>query len=120
MITNGRHRPPPTAGVAAGVKDAVEADVAAPGSTIRRGIARAAEGTPLRSSLGTETAEYRANREAQLVLLRQLDEQLDLARAGGGPRYADRHHARGRLLARERIEVLLDRDAYFLELSPLA
>src|SRR5215813_14485896 len=48
------------------------------------------------------------------------DLQLDLARAGGGPRYANRHHARGRLLARERIELLLDRDAHFLELSPLA
>jgi len=82
--------------------------------------ARAAEGTPLRSSLDTGSAEYRANFEAQLALLRQHDEQLNLARAGGGPRYADRHHARGRLLARERIELLLDRDAHFLELSPLA
>jgi acyl-CoA carboxylase subunit beta len=82
--------------------------------------ARAVEGTPLRSSLDTGSAEYRANREAQLALLRQHDEQLDLARAGGGPRYAERHRARGRLLARERIELLLDRDAYFLELSPLA
>jgi len=82
--------------------------------------ARAAEGTPLRSSLDTVSAEYRANREAQLALLRQHDEQLDLARAGGGPRYAERHRARGRLLARQRIELLLDRDAHFLELSPLA
>ena len=68
--------------------------------------ARAAEGTPLRSSLDTVSAEYRANREAQLALLRQHDEQLDLARAGGGPRYAERHRARGRLLARERIEAI--------------
>jgi acyl-CoA carboxylase subunit beta len=82
--------------------------------------ARAAEGTPLRSSLDTGSAEYRANREAQLALLGQHDEQLDLARAGGGPRYAERHRARGRLLARERIELLLDRDVHFLELSPLA
>jgi acetyl-CoA carboxylase carboxyltransferase component len=82
--------------------------------------ARAAEGTPLRSRIDTGSAEYRANREAQLALLRQHDEQLDLARAGGGPRYEDRHRARGRLLARERIELLLDRDAHFLELSPLA
>jgi acetyl-CoA carboxylase carboxyltransferase component len=82
--------------------------------------ARAAEGTSLRSRIDTGSAEYRANREAQLALLRQHDEQLDLARAGGGPRYEDRHRARGRLLARERIELLLDRDAHFLELSPLA
>jgi acyl-CoA carboxylase subunit beta len=82
--------------------------------------ARAAEGTVLGSTLDTGSAGYQANREAQLALLGQLGEQLDLARAGGGPRYAERHHARGRLLARERIELLLDRDAHFLELSSLA
>ena len=82
--------------------------------------ARAAEGTVLRSSLVTGSAEYQANRVAQLALLGQLEEQLELARSGGGPRYAERHRARGRLLARERIELLLDRDAHFLELSALA
>ena len=82
--------------------------------------ARVAEGTVLRSSLDPGSAEYQANRAAQLELLAQLDEQLELARAGGGPRYVQRHRDRGRLLARERIELLLDRDAPFLELSPLA
>lgn len=38
----------------------------------------------------------------------------------GGQRYADRHRERGRLLARERVELLLDQDASFLELSTLA
>ncbi|GED99584.1 acetyl-CoA carboxylase carboxyltransferase subunit [Gordonia spumicola] len=40
--------------------------------------------------------------------------------SAGGPRYTERHRERGKLLARERIELLLDRDAPFLELSPLA
>jgi acetyl-CoA carboxylase carboxyltransferase component len=46
----------------------------------------------------------------------------DHARAldGGGPKYVDRHRRRGKLLARERIELLLDPDSAFLELSPLA
>ncbi|WP_082802075.1 acyl-CoA carboxylase subunit beta [Herbidospora cretacea] len=39
---------------------------------------------------------------------------------GGGQKYVDRHHSRGKLLARERVELLLDPDAPFLELSPLA
>jgi acyl-CoA carboxylase subunit beta len=82
--------------------------------------ARVAEGTVLRSRLDPGSADYQANRAAQLELLAQLDQQLELARAGGGPRYAQRHAGRGRLLARERIELLLDRDAHFLELSPLA
>ncbi|MCU1606900.1 MAG: Methylcrotonoyl-CoA carboxylase, partial [Modestobacter sp.] len=81
---------------------------------------RVTEGTVLSSALDTRGEQYRANRTASLAVLAQLEEQLDLARAGGGQRYADRHRDRGRLLARERIELLLDRDAAFLELSPLA
>jgi acyl-CoA carboxylase subunit beta len=76
--------------------------------------------TVLVSRVDTAAAPYQANRAANLRLLAELDAQLELARAGGGARYVDRHRARGKLLARERIELLLDRDAPFLELSPLA
>ena len=41
-------------------------------------------------------------------------------RVGGGEKYTSRHKAAGKLLPRERIELLLDRDSYFLELCPLA
>jgi acetyl-CoA carboxylase carboxyltransferase component len=82
--------------------------------------ARVTEATVLRSSLDTGSPEYLANTEAQLALLGELAAELEAARAGGGPRYAQRHRDRGRLLARERIELLLDRDAPFLELSALA
>jgi len=81
---------------------------------------RAAEGPVLRSALDPAADTYRANREANLRVLAELDEQIELAKAGGGPRYAQRHHGRGRLLARERVELLLDRDSPFLELSVLA
>lgn len=52
----------------------------------------------------------------QLELIAKLQAE---GRAGGGEKYTRRHHERGKLLARERIELLLDRDAPFLELSPL-
>src|SRR5215216_6094613 len=74
----------------------------------------------LASRLDRASASYRANRSANLRLLEELAEQLAQSRAGGGERYVARHRARGKLLARERIELLLDRDAPFLELSPLA
>ena len=74
----------------------------------------------LKSSLDVTDDTYRRNREVQLAAVAALHEQLDLARAGGGNKYADRHHARGKMLVRERIELLLDRDAAFLELSALA
>ncbi len=63
---------------------------------------------------------YRANYEGMLAQVRYLEEQLARARAGGGEKYVRRHRERGKLLPRERIELLLDRDSPFLELSPLA
>lgn len=61
-----------------------------------------------------------ANRTAMLEKLSDLEAQHAVAVAGGGQKYVDRHHARGKLTARERIELLLDPGSAFLELSPLA
>ncbi|HXO24739.1 MAG TPA: carboxyl transferase domain-containing protein [Streptosporangiaceae bacterium] len=74
----------------------------------------------LKSTLDTTDETYQDNRRVQLEALAALEQQLDLVRAGGGERYARRHHERGRLLVRERLELLLDRDTPFLELSSLA
>jgi acetyl-CoA carboxylase carboxyltransferase component len=74
----------------------------------------------LRSSVDTGSDSFLRNRQVQLAAVAALTEQLELARAGGGEAYAARHHARGRMLARERIEQLVDRDAPLLELSSLA
>jgi acyl-CoA carboxylase subunit beta len=70
--------------------------------------------------IDTASAEFAANRAAQLEKLAEIDDLLADARAGGGPRYVERHRARGKLLPRERIELLIDQDSPFLELSPLA
>ena len=74
----------------------------------------------LSSRVDTTSEVYQKNRAGQLAAIAALNEQLELARAGGGPRYAKRHRDRGRLLARERMELLVDRDAPMLELSSLA
>jgi acyl-CoA carboxylase subunit beta len=73
-----------------------------------------------RSRLDPASESFRKNRDDMLALLADVDTQLALARAGGGERSVARHRERGKLLIRERIELLLDRDASFLELSPLA
>ncbi len=70
--------------------------------------------------IDTNSENFRANRGAMLALLQEIEAQLELARAGGGERSVARHRQRGKLLVRERIELLLDRDSPFLELSPLA
>jgi acetyl-CoA carboxylase carboxyltransferase component len=74
----------------------------------------------LSSRVDPASETYRDNRAGQLAAIAALNEQLELARAGGGPKYAQRHRDRGRLLARERIELLVDRDSPLLELSSLA
>jgi acetyl-CoA carboxylase carboxyltransferase component len=61
-----------------------------------------------------------AHRVAMLEKLADLDAEHAKAVAGGGERYVERHHARGKLLPRERIELLIDPGSAFLELSPLA
>ncbi len=69
---------------------------------------------------GPTGAAATTNREAMESKLADLDAEHAKAVAGGGERYVDRHHARGRLLPRERIELLVDEGSAFLELSPLA
>jgi acetyl-CoA carboxylase carboxyltransferase component len=61
-----------------------------------------------------------SNREAMLDKLTELDAEHAKAVAGGGAKYVARHHERGKLMPRERIELLVDEGSAFLELSPLA
>ena len=45
-------------------------------------------------------------------ILRRLEEMRAAARAGGGARRIEAQHAKGKLTARERIEILLDPDSF--------
>src|SRR6202000_1305586 len=76
--------------------------------------------TVLPSALDPASGAYAERRTAMLAKIADLDAEHAKAVAGGGPKYVDRHRKRGKLLARERIELLVDPDAPFLELSPLA
>jgi acetyl-CoA carboxylase carboxyltransferase component len=76
--------------------------------------------TVLASALDPRSDDYAAHRTALLDKLAALDAEHAKALAGGGEKYVARHRKRGKLLARERIELLLDPDTPFLELSPLA
>jgi acyl-CoA carboxylase subunit beta len=74
----------------------------------------------LRSTLDTADASFAHNREATLAALDRVHALTARMLAAGGEKYVTRHRDRGKLLARERVELLLDEDAPFLELSPLA
>jgi acetyl-CoA carboxylase carboxyltransferase component len=78
------------------------------------------EGAVLPTSIDPHSPAFRANQAYWERERQVLRERLAWARAGGGPRAVERHRARGKLLARERIELLLDPGTAFLEFSPLA
>ncbi len=61
-----------------------------------------------------------SRRAAMLDKIAALDAEHAKAVAGGGEKYVERHRRRGKLTARERIELLVDEGSAFLELSPLA
>ncbi|WP_216870671.1 acyl-CoA carboxylase subunit beta [Modestobacter excelsi] len=72
------------------------------------------------SELDTRGEMFRENREFMLDRLEGLQELLDQAALGGGVKAQQRHAARGKLSIRERISLVLDPGAPFLEISPLA
>ncbi len=76
--------------------------------------------TILRTAVNTNSPEYVAAAEAMATKLAEVNAETAKALAGGGDKYVARHHERGKLLARERIELLIDPDSPFLELCPLA
>src|SRR5690606_28128984 len=63
---------------------------------------------------------YQLNRQVMLERLEEIEELTASVRHGGSERSVARHRARGRMLVRERIELLVDPHRHFLELSPLA
>jgi acetyl-CoA carboxylase carboxyltransferase component len=74
----------------------------------------------LSSTVKTDTPEFAANTERMRALVAELRARHDRVRAGGGPKYLERHRQLGKLPARDRIAQLVDAGTPFLELSALA
>lgn len=76
--------------------------------------------TVLRTTVDPRSADFTANMAAMEAKLAELDGEYAKVLESGGEKAVARHRQRGKMLARERVEMLLDRDAPFLELSALA
>ena len=72
------------------------------------------------SKIDVRSKEFADNRAAMLPLVDDLKATLQRNAAGGSAAARTKHTQGGKLLARERISVLLDPGSPFLELSPLA
>src|SRR5262245_61332287 len=75
---------------------------------------------PIKSLVDKNSESYRANYAANLAGVERLKNELKKSTLGGGEQYVKRHLARGKLLPRERVEMLLDEGSYFLEIASLA
>ncbi|MBK8191090.1 MAG: methylcrotonoyl-CoA carboxylase [Vampirovibrionales bacterium] len=74
----------------------------------------------LETQLDARSERFEENARQMRELVNDFKTRMATARLGGGEALIERHRARGKLTARDRIEQLLDPGAPFLELSPLA
>ena len=74
----------------------------------------------LRTAVDPASPTAIARAEAMDALVAELRERLAAASRGGSEQARAKHRARGKLLARERIDRLLDPGSPFLEIAPLA
>jgi len=74
----------------------------------------------LETKLNARSAEFQANALAMRGLVDDLNVQLAKAALGGGAAARAKHTARGKLLPRDRVQLLLDPGTPFLEIAPLA
>ena len=66
------------------------------------------------SRVNRSDPDFDSRKEHNLSLLKELSSRHDEARAGGGGKYEARHRSRGKFLARERIERIIDPGSSFL------
>ena len=74
----------------------------------------------IESKLNPRSDDFKANAAAMQVLVDDLRDKVARIAEGGGAAASARHVARGKLLPRERVRMLLDPGTPFLELSQMA
>ena len=74
----------------------------------------------INSKINTRSAEFQTNAGWMQQLVDDLRAKLAVVQQGGGQAARDKHTARGKLLPRDRVQMLLDPGTPFLEIAPLA
>lgn len=74
----------------------------------------------LESKVDTNSQSFKDNVEFMKKAVQQYKDRLNTIHEGGPPKYRELQKSRGKLLARERLDKLFDRNTPFLELNALA
>ena len=72
------------------------------------------------SKINSSSADFKKNKAFHQKLLADFQQEIATVKLAGGVKNVEKHHQRNKLLARERIQLLKDSNASFLELSSLA
>jgi hypothetical protein len=74
----------------------------------------------LKTKIDIASNEFKSNKKEFEKLLKQFRGRMENSTRGGSERAINKHKERGKLLARDRINLLVDPNTPFLELSSLA
>ena len=74
----------------------------------------------LKSQINPNSKEFQDNKKAYMELMSRYRDGMAMSMQGGGTSAIEKHKKRNKLLARERIDLLIDKNTPFLELSPMA
>ena len=75
---------------------------------------------PIQSKINPNSQQFKTNQEGMKTFIETLDKAMAESRFQGKEKHIERARKRGKLLARERLELVLDKDSPFLELLPLS
>ena len=74
----------------------------------------------IESQIDTSGSEFKENYAHHQAIAETYRQRMAEIGKGGPEKYRERHKSRGKLLARERLNKLFDRNTPFLELNPMA
>lgn len=74
---------------------------------------------PIKSAINTQSTFFKENSSQMLELIKELESYQQKSLFQGKEKHLLKAQKENKLLARERIELLLDPDSFFMEISPL-
>jgi len=74
----------------------------------------------IESKLNTRSEDFQSNAAAMQLIVDDLKQKIAAIATGGGEKAREKHLSRGKLLPRDRVQMLLDPGSPFLEFSQLA
>lgn len=73
-----------------------------------------------KSKISVKSAAFQENKLRSLQIVREMKEKLEMLKQGGPEKSRQKHIDRGKMLVRDRINALCDKDTPFLEVMPFA